>query len=320
LAVDFTYAVARLRAIEASMPDRAWFMRMVRSDGRQLLSGAREYYAGFEQVEALHEFEKGIEADTASLFELLTSVLGECAETEFLRAAADFDNYVLAVKGRMLDAEPVLADTGTVPPDVIGTAAGSGDPSGLTDRLKKLHDVIAGPRDRDEPAALDREGEKAKWSYMLATAPSREAAEWVRLRIDRANIKSFARLRLTGLRRGGVSDVWIPGGTIEASRFASLYSEPFEDFLSFLGYTEWRGLLSRGFDREMPAWKIDTALDAQLLDLMSGARSRFFDIMPLLYHVELRERNARVLRTIFTGRINNLPEDDTAESVEALLA
>ena len=42
-------------------------------------------------------------------------------------------------------------------------------------------------------------------------------------------------------------------------------------------------------------------------------------MMPLLYHVELRERNARLLRTIFTGRINGLPDDDIAGGVEALL-
>ena len=58
MAVDFTYAVARLRAIEAAMPDRAWFMRMVRSPARQLLAGVREHYPGFEGVDALHDFER----------------------------------------------------------------------------------------------------------------------------------------------------------------------------------------------------------------------------------------------------------------------
>ena len=125
---------------------------------------------------------------------------------------------------------------------------------------------------------------------------------------------------MTGFWEGDTSDTWIAGGTIEASRFASLYSEPFEDFLSFLGSTEWRGLPARGFDREMEPWRIEAALDGTLLELIGHSRSRFFDIMPLLYHIELRERNARVLRTIFTGRINNLPEDDMTESVEALLS
>ncbi len=320
MAVDLTYAVARLRAIEAGMPDRAWFMRMVRSPARQLLSGVREYYEGFEGIENLHEFEKGIEADTASLFDLFSSVLGRCRETEFLRGAADFDNYVLAVKGEMLGAEPVLVPYGTTGTDVITAAAGSGDPTFLPAYLKELEDILRGPREKELPVAVERLGKSAKWSFLLEAAPSEDAAHWVRLRIDRANIKSFARLRLTGLRKGDTADAWIPGGTIEASRFTSLYSEPFEDFLSFLGSTEWRGLPARGFDREMEARRIDTALDAVMFELTGGSRSRFFDIMPLLYHIELRERNARILRTIFTGSLNNLPEDDITESVEALLS
>ena len=320
MAVDLTYVVARLRAIEAGMPDRAWFMRMVRSPARQLLSGVREVYEGFEGVENLYEFEKGIEADLASLFDLFSSVLGQCPEVEFLRGAPDFDNYVLAVKGEMLGAEPVLVPYGLTGTEEVAAAAGSGDPTFLPAYLKELEDILKGPREKDLPVSVDRLGERAKWSFLLEAAPSEDARHWVRLRIDKVNIKSFARLRLTGLRIGDTADAWVPGGSIEASRFVSLYTEPFEDFLSFLGSTEWRGLPARGFDREMEARRIDTALDAVMFDLTGGSRSRFFDIMPLLYHIELRERNARILRTIFTGRINNLPEDNITQSVEALLS
>ena len=240
--------------------------------------------------------------------------------TEFLRAAADFDNYVLAVKGEMLGAEPVLVPFGLTGTEEVAAAAGSGDPTLLPVYLKELHDALAVSREKELPVSLDREGERAKWEYLLGAAPSEDARQWVRLRIDKVNIKSFARLRMSTLRKGNTADVWIAGGTIDASRFAGFFSEPFEEFLSFLGSTEWRGLPAGGFDRDMEAWRIDTALDAAMFDLTSGSRSRFFDVMPLLYHIELRERNARVLRTIFTGRINNLPEDDMVESIEALLS
>lgn len=320
MAVDYTYVVARLRAIEAGLPDRAWFMRMARSPSRQLLTGMREYYAGFEGVEAVHGFEAGIEADMASLYDLFLSILGDSPVTGFLRAGLDFDNYLLAVKGKMLGAEPVLFPFGPTPVDVLKAAADSGDTTFLPEYLKVLDETLAGFREKGLSASLDREGERAKWTYLLSTAPSEGARHWARLRIDRENIKSFARFRTTGSWTGDVSDTWISGGNIEASRYESLYSEPFEDFLSFLGSTEWRGLPARGFDREMEPWRIEAALDSAMFDLISGSRAHFFDIMPLLYHMELRERNARILRTIFTGRINNLPEDGMEKSVEALLS
>jgi vacuolar-type H+-ATPase subunit C/Vma6 len=320
LAVDYTYAVARLRAMEAGMPDRSWFMRMARSPTRQLLTGVREHYEGFEGVGAIHEFESGIEADMESLSDFFSSVLGGGRADEFLRGGYDFDNYTLALKGKVLDAEPVLMPFGLTRPDVMETAVESSDPAMLPPHLKDLHYALSGAVEKGLPIVIERESEKAKWTFLLGSAPSAEAKRWVRLKIDRANIKSFARFSKTSIHDRTDTGVWIAGGTIEGSRYANLVAEPFEDFLSFLESTEWRGLRSRGFSGEMEAWRIDSSLDSTLLELIGGSKLRFFDIMPLLYHRELRERNGRILRTIFTGRINNLPEDDVADSVEALLS
>ena len=145
------------------MPDRAWFMRMVRSPARQLLAGVREHYPGFEGIEAIHDFERGIELDTGSLYDLFSSVLGEGPVTEFLRAGCDFDNYVLALKGKMLGAEPVLLPFGLTGTELVEAAADSGDPSLLPEYLKGLHDSLVEPMEKELPIALDRAGESAKW-------------------------------------------------------------------------------------------------------------------------------------------------------------
>ena len=319
MGADLTYAVARLRAIEARMPDRAWFMRMARSPSRQLLTGVREYYSAFDGIEALHEFESGIDLDMASLFELFSSVLGSGPETGFLRAGYDFDNLALALKGRMLGADAVLVSYGLTDTARIASAVESEDPVMLPAYLKELYAGLVSLFEKGAAAMLDLEAERAKRRYLLGAAPSDDARRYVMLGIDRTNIKTFARLQASSLLGAAGKDGWIAGGTIEPSRYEGLRGEPFEDFLSFLGSTDWRGLAARGFERGMEPWKIGAALDGTLLELIGDSRSRFFDMMPLLYHVELRERNARILRTIFTGRINGLPDDDIAGGVEALL-
>ncbi len=320
MGVDFTYAVARVRAIEAAMPDRAWFMRIARIPAGQIIAAAREYYPGFDGIESLHRFESALEADAASLHELLSSILGGGAESIFLRAPVDFDNYVMAVKGAMLGVEPVLLPYGPTPVEVVERAA-AGDAVFLPVYLKNLHDKLTGARTEAAPVLVDREGERAKWEFLLGAAPSSEAARWARLRIDSINLKSFARFRMTGLWKEDPADAWIPGGTIDVSKLDSLRDEPLEDFFSFLEYTEWRGLAARGFEPRMDPWMMEAALRGEVLELMmEESRARFFDVMPLLYHVELRERNAIILRTILTGRINGLPEEMLERSVETLLS
>ena len=71
LPVDYTYIVARLRAIEAELPDKAWFQRLARSDSGQLIGSLREHYRGFERVDEVDEFERGLEAERVSCLSLI---------------------------------------------------------------------------------------------------------------------------------------------------------------------------------------------------------------------------------------------------------
>lgn len=320
MSFDYTYAVARLRAVEAGMPDGPWFLRMARTPSHQLLAGVREHFPGFEGIGELHEFETGIESGTVSLYGMLSSVIDDRRSIEFLLAGPDFDNYVLALKGRMLGEKPVLLPYGLTGTELIEAAAESGDAVMLPDHLKFLHGRLEGLAGGDSPSSLEREGERSKWEFLLRAAPSEGAVRWSRLRIDRNNIKSFMRLRSTGLAVETTESLWIGGGTIEPSRYEALLSEPIDEFLSFITFTQWRGLQARGFGSDPDAWKIDAFLGGAFLELIDHSRTRFFDIMPVLYHMELVQRNESMLRIIFTGRINNLPDDDIEESVGALLS
>lgn len=318
MAVDYTYIVARLRAIEASMPDRAWYVRLARTPAAQLLTAARERFPGFEGVDAVHEHEAGIDAERTGFVRLLSSLVRDGRALEFLFSGVDFDNYVQAWKGRMTGGEAVLEPFGLTPTEAIAGAVGEGDASGLPPWLKAVHDRFAALAQTGTPAELDYAGENAKWGHLLGVAPGSGARDWARLRIDMANIKNFVRLRRSSLRPDPPESVWIAGGTIEASRLAALFGEPVEEFFSLLSSTRWYALHASGFDAGMPPGRIDVLLRGRLLDLLGDARYRFFDIAPVLYSVELRERAWAALRLVFIGAINRLPEDMLAGRVEEL--
>ena len=318
MAADYTYAVARLRAIEAEMPDRAWYARLARTPPAQLLTAVRERFPGFEGTGAVHEFEQGIEAERAAFTALLRSLVGDRRALEFILAGCDFDNYVQAWKGRMTGGEPVLLPFGLTPPEAIASAVVDEDVSELPPWLKEVHDRFTSLAASVRPDELDYEGENAKWAFLLRAAPGGGALGWARLRIDMANIKSFVRLRRTSLRPDPPAAVWIAGGSIEPSRLAELYREPVEEFFSLLASTSWRGLLAAGFGPGMAGRAIDVLLRRELLDLLGDARYRYFDLPPVLYSIELRERAWTLLWLVFTGVINRLPEEYLAGLVEEL--
>ena len=67
-------------------------------------------------------------------------------------------------------------------------------------------------------------------------------------------------------------------------------------------------------------WKIDPIMRQALMEFLGESRYRFFDFSPVLYHIELRERDFELVRRIVVGRINRLSEDSDARARERALA
>jgi V/A-type H+-transporting ATPase subunit C len=317
---DYTYIVARLNAIEATMPDRAWFLRMARIPEQQLPGMIREHYGAFESVEKLFEFERALEQEKAELLDLLTSLIQDKAVVAFLRAGYDFDNFTQALKGRLTGGTAVLLPFGTVDTEKISTAVESGRTGELPGYLKDLSERVTGPAEAGEIEEVEYRSAGMKYRFLLGAAPTDGAREWVRLKIDRINIGNFMRFRMTALRRKIPAEIWIEGGNIERSRFVGFYKEPVDEFLSFMGTTAWRGVLGEGFAAGMEPGMIDTVLDRRLLEITGEARYRFFDLLPVLHHLDLRDSREKLLRMIIVMRINRLPEDMTSRKVEAVVS
>lgn len=319
MAQDFTYIVARLRALEAEMPDAAWFQRLARSPLGGIVSMAREYFPGFEQVGSHAEFEIGLEADRTGFMVFLTSLLDDESVILFLRSEYDFDNLIHAWKAAKLAREPVLTGAGLVGPELVGRAALEGDPDILPGHLGELLDGLERHLEKGGLASAQYTGEAMKYRFLLDVAPAGAARDHVRRRIDLANTGTLIRLTRTSLRAAGREEALLRGGTIERDRFAALLDETEEELYSFLQYSDYRGLLRMGLGQEADLWKVDSVLRGFLIDALAGSRLSFFDLSPLLYHIELRARNEHIMRVVLVGKRNGFSEDMILERVEAAL-
>ncbi len=320
MAQDYTYIVARLRALEAEMPDAAWFQRLARSPVDGLVSMAREYFAGFEQVGQAAEFERGLEAERTDFMVFVTRLLSDERVVLFLRSEYDFDNLLHAWKAAKLGREPVLTGAGLVDPELIGKAAAEGDPGDLPEHLGSLLDGLERHIEKGDLASAQYAGEAVKYRFLLESAPGGTARAHVTRRIDLANIGTSVRLKRSSLRGADAGKALLEGGSIERGRFAALLDEPEEELYSFLQYSEYRGLLRKGLGGETDLWKVDSVLRGHLLGALEGSRMSFFDLSPLLYHIALRSRNELLTRIVFVGRSNGIPEDRILERVETALA
>jgi len=319
LTVDYTYAVARLRAIEAVMPDRAWFQRLARTPEEGILGALKEQYPAFEGMTSLAGFEEGIEAGRLAVLELVSALVPDPRAREFFRAGYDFDNLVHMWKAWKLESKPALVPFGLVDTELIEGAVRGERGGDLPPYLGDLLERISAMGDDGGLTEAAFEAERAKWRFLGFIAPGAGAAGYIRTKIDLANIKSAIRMRRNELRRTERGTVWLEGGEIEATRWQSLMRDGEEEILKFLEMTSYRKLVSLGLEREMPLWRLEPLLRAQLFEYLGPSRYRFFDISPVLYHIELHERNEQLVRAIVVGQINGLPEDMILEKIDALI-
>ncbi|HSG28325.1 MAG TPA: V-type ATPase subunit, partial [Candidatus Krumholzibacterium sp.] len=320
MAQDYTYIVARLRALEASMPDEAWFQRIARTPAESLLAAIREFYRGFDTVDSLYDFEDGLEAGRKELLDLLGSLISDPDATLFLRAGYDLDNLIHAYKAGSMGAPASMNGFGLVDPEVIGRAVTGVSTVDLPGYMKEFMDRLAALGDPADPGLVEYEGEALKWAFLYSVAPGRVAREYLSTKIGLTNIRMFIRLKRSPLRKQVPGSVWIEGGEIDRPTLATLFREPEDELHSYLAYTSDRGLAAMGLGTATPLWKVEAILDRQLLARIGESSYRFFDMGPVLYHIELREKNEHLLRLLLTGKLNRLPDERILEGVEAMTA
>ena len=322
VAEDYTYVVARLRAIEATLPDSPWFERLARANEANILASLREHYRAFEAVGSLPEFERALTAERLDALELVTALISGERQRLLIRAGYDFDNVRHAWKAAKLAREATgLTPFGLVPAAAVAEVFAGNPSRGLPPHLERLVETLESTYDAFRSlASSELAGEAAKWRFLFETAPDHRSIEYLRVKVDVANIKNFVRLRREPVRGEGSAAAWCPGGEIDPGRFESLASEPLDEFFAFLSTTSYRGLHAAGLTKDAPLWRVDAAARRAVMELLGESRYRHFDISPVLYHLELRERNEEILRRIIAGKVNRLNEDALLERVEALLA
>lgn len=319
MAIDYTYIVARLRAIEAELPDKAWYQRLARSPSDQLIGSLREHYRGFERVDAVEAFEDGLDAEKASYLGLVSSLIGDPKVNDFLRSGFDLDNALYLVKARAMGGEAHFNGFGLIDRELFEKSFQDGDYSRFPADIREYFEKLEAMAGKQEPALLQSFGEALKYRYLLDRAPDAETAEYMKIRIDLANIVTLIRLQRSELRRNRTGEEFLDGGTIEREHLVSLLREPEDELYSFLQFTDYRHLLASGLAKETPLWAVSSLAETFVIGYLGPSKLRFFDITPVLFHLELRGMHERALRSILTGVTNGLPEERTIERLDQIL-
>lgn len=227
------------------------------------------------------------------------------------REAADTADFVAALK--------VIYDAGRYPEDLI-KARNTDDIDAL---LAREDENI-----RREAAELIQE-KNALDAYLLADDPEKSLAaaersgcpflrEFVRRRIDLANIKKFSRARYLGIPAEELKTQFLRGGFMEPKVFLERYNLPPAELCAKSGGSDYLEVIIHGTDvlEEKETFVVlERESENFLMRCLRKARRFTFGVEPVFAYAEAKRKELRLIRLVGVGKFIQLPPELLKERI-----
>ncbi len=303
----YAYITGRIRALETRLLDKLKMERMVAATSALgLLQELEEtdYGPYLSQLKDIKNFEDLLYDELKRLYSFIDKWSLDRELTDLFRLRYDFHNLKVFLKNKFKERplpleELPFIDLGTIHPKEIEKRE---ELLEIQKEAKRAFEESRNPQDID--VILDKE------YYGLCLKRARESRNnflinLFRTEIDLSNIKAFFRCRALKRSKDLFLKVFIPGGTLTARLFLEFYEDEEGAFLRKLFFTPYAGVAT-GFEKE-GLKGLELSCDNFLLEYVKKTKLVTSGLEVLIAYLIAKENEIKLLRSILTGRINEIP-------------
>lgn len=337
-ATNFTYAAARVRALEPKLLNSTEVERMLgaktASDTYKILNDL-EYATHIGDIEKLEDFQEVITAGLFDAKEVLDRICPDSRILDILFLRYDFHNMKTILKGQGKTEEEIRAQLlplGRVPPEEMMKFFYDKDygylplPEHYADPLKGW---IKMAQEQEDPRMVDIILDKACLAFTIDIAKLTENAfvfEFAQQLIDLSNIKVYLRVKLLKqegffAEAGRMEHLFATGGKLAVYKFTENMDADASALANVFRGTDYFEVVSKGletYEKTKSFVYLEKFADAHLLKLARSARFVPFGPEALLAYFYAKQNNAQIIRMIMVGKLNHLPEDALRERIHDL--
>lgn len=327
---SYAYAVARIRALENSLIVSEKVDRMVdaysASDALKVLSDT-VYGSQLSVLESDQDYEKVLTEDLKRTSYLIREISPNSEITDLFLIKHDFHNLKVLFKSKVLetDASYLLVEGGTVPLETLKSSVSSGSyislPGFLKSAAEETESIISV---KPDPQKIDLGLDKAMFAHITAECTKLKnefvCGYFARL-IDLTNIKSLVRIKKMGESIELLKDVIYPGGRYALSFFVKALDEPYERLIETFAYSAFGNCIEAGINEFLKNGSLsvyERCMDDHLNAYIKANKRNPFGIEPIVGFLNAKENEARLIRTIMVGKINNIPNSVIRERLREL--
>lgn len=303
----YAYITGRIRALEARLLDKLKLERMVAAtSAKASLSELEEtdYGPYVSQLKDINDFEDLLSDELKRLYFFIDKWSLDRELTDLFRLRYDFHNLKVFLKNKFKEKplpleELPFANLGTVNPLKIGEAK---------EFLQIQKEATRAFEESKNPQDIDIILDKEYYKLCLGKAEESEnrfVMDLFRMEIDLINIKTFFRCRTLKKDKDFFSKVFIPGGTLTERLFLEFYENEESAFLRKLFVTPYDRVVV-GYEKE-GLKGLELSCDNFLLEYVKQTKLVTAGLEVLIAYLIAKENEIKLLRSVLTGKINEIP-------------
>jgi len=330
---EYTRFVSQLRVLETRLLTRSQLLRMVEAPDAEAafrLLAETEYAAAVAAAGSPAEYEVALSSELSRVFTMLRRNAPEPDLVWVLGLGYDWLNLKTVLKAA-LAAKPVeahqLVAAGNLPHEQLMAIARGGSLEVLPEPYRSAGTAAARAfGTTGDPQEIDFVLDAVRFTSIgrLATAHGFElVAKVAQATADLVNLRTALRLRLLRAGASALDRAFVAGGSIDKSRLAAaMVLEPEEMAVALAGVSH-SDVFAAGvasYRQTGSLAQFEKLMDDRVLSLVHAARYTAFGPDPIIAYLLAKEAEIKNLRIVFTGKLNQLPENSIRERLRETYA
>lgn len=323
--VSYPYGVSRIRSVESKLLSRERVESLTEADSAAeciKMLNETEYGIWTNDINSPLEYETVLSKELERAYHFIGEITPAPELTGIFRLKYDFHNLKVLFKDkyRKQTQEGLLVEHGVFNTHDLLEAITEEDYRYLPEYIGKAAKAIDDEFVlKIDPQRIDIILDRAMFSHIMSIINGRKFAflkKYYAMQIDLINIRNMLRVRKMNGRFGFFMDIKIEGGYQQDKFYHRWFEAPLEQLAQKMMYSEYAPVIPQGIQSYLNTGSLslyERLMDEFVLNWLSERKWNPVGLEPFIGYLAAKENEARILRVIMVGKINNMTVDTIRE-------
>jgi V/A-type H+-transporting ATPase subunit C len=315
------YPVTRTRVLETKLLDSTKVDRMVEAkdaDDVIKILGETEYANSISEMSHSLDYETVISKEIENTYKYMREILPEPELVDIFLLKYDIHNLKVMLKSSLLDEDNdfLLRDLGTIPVSKMKEMFKEKDFRALHPIIiAGLEEILNSFENSPDPQMIDIILDRCQYDTMYQLAEKSKnkfLQDFIKSQIDMINVRSFLRVKGANLGRDYLAKVLLQHGNLDMNYYEKYLDESLDSFKDSLWIRDFYSVVAEGlesYEKNKTLTRLEKLADDYIFSIAKQGKYVAFGIEPLVGYLMAKENEAKIIRIIMVGKMNNIPNE-----------